>query len=282
MARPTPTPARPGVAATPTTSARATQAAAHYTLATVARGLNQPDDLALDTQGRLVLSDIGSGRVLRVEPSGHITVLAQGLAEPEGIISEPDGSLLVAVQGQKDQGMDEIVHLAAGGAPTLFARFTNRTGDPGLDGISLDPRTGEILAADSPNGRVYRISADGRHMTLVASGFVRPTDAIADGAGNIFVADEYGNRVARIGPDGTVTTLAQLQLPDDLALDVDGTLLVTQLGGSTLVRLDPHTGRTLGIVASGLHEPQGLVVDHAGDIFVAEQLANVVIELRRA
>jgi serine/threonine protein kinase, bacterial len=284
--RSTPTRA-PGVAqgalATPPSAPpSATPGPARYTLVTVARGLNQPDDLALDAQGRLLFADIGSGRVERVEPSGQITILAQGLSEPEGIIPEADGSLLVAVQGSNGEGIDEIVRVPAGaGAPSVFVRFGNATGNPGLDGISLDPRTREILAADSPNGRVYRVSADGRQVTLVARGFVRPTDAIGDEAGNIYVADEYGNRVALVAQDGTVTTLATLSLPDDLAFDVDGTLLVTQLGGSMLLRLDPRSGRVLGTVAGGLHEPQGLVVDRAGDIFVAEQLVNVVVELRR-
>jgi hypothetical protein len=116
---------------------------------------------------------------------------------------------------------------------------------------------------------------------LLAHGFVRPTDAIADGAGNVYVADEYGNRVARIAPDGTVTTVATLGLPDDLAFDVDGTLLVTVLDHSLLVRLNPATGQMLSTVASDLHEPQGLAVAPNGAIYVAEQLANQIVVFTR-
>jgi sugar lactone lactonase YvrE len=255
---------------------------ARYTPVVLVHGFGSPDDLTVDAQGRVVFVDFGNGGVNRVEPGGQITVLIHGLPEPEGLIADPDGTLLIAVQGKGGESTDEIVTLPPGSAvPSVFISFTNTTGMPGLDGISRDPRTGDILAADSPNGKVYRVSPDGKRITLLAGGFVRPTDAIADGAGNVYVADEYGNKVARIAPDGTVTTLAQLPLPDDLAFDLDGSLLVTSLGNNTLSRLDPSSGRTLGTLATALHEPQGLVVDHLGNIYTSEQLANVVLELKR-
>ncbi len=248
----------------------------------VAHGFGSPDDLTVDAQGRAVFVDCGNGGVNRIEPGGQITVLLHGLPDPEGLFAGPDGTFFIAVQGTGGESTDKIVTLSPGSAtPSTFIVFTNATGMPGLDGISRDPRTGDILAADSPNGKVYRITPDGKHTTLLAAGFVRPTDAIADGAGNVYVADEYGNTVARIAPDGTATTLAQIPLPDDLAFDLDGSLLVTSLGDNTLLRLDPSSGRTLGTLATALHEPQGLAVDTVGNLYVSEQLANLVLELKR-
>lgn len=278
--RATPTHARPTV--TPRPSPTATLGPARYTAKILAHGAGSPDDLTLDAQGRLLFSDQADGSVRRIEPDGHVTVLLRGLNEPEGIIALPDGALLIAVQGKDGQGIDDLVRLDAGSTvPVVLTTFVNHTGTPGLDGISLDPVTGDIIAADSPNGKVYRVSQDGQRKTLLASGFTRPTDAIADAAGNVYVADEFGNQVARISPGGAVRVLARLGLPDDLTFDVDGTLLVTLLEGSHLVRLDPATGRTLASLASNLHEPQGLAVDGVGNIHLTEQLANVVLTLKR-
>lgn len=255
----------------------------HYTPITLGHGDGNPDDLTLDPQGRVVFSDSGSGEIFRIESEGHVTRLASGLPAPEGVIVEPDGSLLIAIQGTPGHTTDQIIHLTLGtGAITTFASFTNTTGNVGLDGIWRDAQTGAMLAADSPNGKVYRISADGKQRTLLASGFTRPVDAIADAAGNVYVADEFGSRVAVIAPDGTVRNLAHLSLPDDLAFDNDGTLLVTLLGNNTLVRLDPHSGRVLATLATNLHEPQGLAVDAAGNLYVSEETANTVIELKRS
>lgn len=253
-----------------------------YVAVTLAHGAGHPDDLTLDAQNRVVFADSGSGDVFRIAANGGVTRLASGLPAPEGVLVEPDGALLVAIQGTAGEGTDSIVRLTPGSASyTVFATFTNRTGNVGLDGLSRDPRTGDVLAADSPNGVVSRISADGKQRSVLASGFTRPVDAIADGAGNVYVADEYGNAVAVVAPDGSVRTLAHLSLPDDLTFDTDGTLLVTLLGNNTLVRLDPHTGRLLATLATNLHEPQGLAVDATGNLYVSEETANTVIELQR-
>lgn len=276
----------PPAAAHPTATVPVTPSATavpHYTRVVLAHGDGNPDDLTLDEQGRVVFTDSGSGEVFRVEADGRVTRLANGLAAPEGVIALPDGSLLVAVQGKPGNVTDKIVRLVpGGGATSVFASFTNATGSVGLDSIWRDPRTGEVLAADSPNGKVYRISADGSRATLLASGFTRPVDAIADAAGNVYVADEYGNRVAVISPSGTVRDLAHLSLPDDLAFDTDGTLLVTLLGNNTLLRLDPEGGHVLATLAADLHEPQGLAVDANGDLYISEETANLLIELRRS
>lgn len=275
---------RTTVRASPTVrpSSTATLGPARYTAHSLAHGAGSPDDLTLDAQGRVLFADQSDGSINRIELDGGVTKLTSGLDEPEGIIVLPTGALLVAIQGKGGQGIDKIVRLdPPSAAPAPLVTFANHTGMPGLDGISLDPATGDIIAADSPNGKVYRVSADGQRQTLLAAGFARPTDAVADRAGNVYVADEYGNQVARIAPGGGVTVLARLGLPDDLAFDVDGTLLVTVLDGSTLVRLDPQTGHVLATLAGDLHEPQGLAVDGTGNLYLSEQLANTVLELTR-
>ena len=269
--------------ATPiSTTATATLPPARYTTLTIAHGFGMPDDLALDRQGQVIFSDFGNNSVNRIATDGTVTPLASGFPEPEGLIPMPDGSLIVAVQGKDGEHIDRIEHVTPGGpAPVVIATFANNTAKPGIDSLSRDPQTGDLLVADSPNGTIYRMSIDGANRKLIGHGFVRPTHALAGPDGSIYVADEYGNAVQRIATDGTVTQLAHLSDPDDLAWDVDGTLLVTVLGYNTVVRLDPHSGQQLGVVASDLFEPQGLAVDARGNIYVSEQRTNIIIELKR-
>jgi sugar lactone lactonase YvrE len=253
-----------------------------YAPVLIARGFGCPDDLVIDAQGRIVFSDLGNGTVDRILASGQIVTLARGLDQPEGFVLLPDGTIIVGEQGQPGEHIDRIDRVPPGSTtPDVLVAFHNATGMAGLDSLSLDPRTSALLVPDSPNGTILRVSLDGTQIQAIASGFVRPVDALADASGNIFVADEYGNEVARIAPDGTVTRLASLPAPDDLAFDLDGTLLVTALGTNTLVRLDPATGKTLATVAANLFGPQGLGVDARGNLYISEENANAVIELVR-
>lgn len=272
----------PAATATPTLVPTPTLAPARYTKLVLAHGFGSPDDLTLDAQGRVIFADFGNNGVNRINADGSITVLARGFPEPEGIVPLADGALIVAVQGNNGDHIDMIERLTPPiYAATVIHTFPNSTNLPGIDSLSLDPATGDLLVADSPNGVIYRMRTDGSDPRRIASGFVRPTHALAGPHGTVYVADEYGGVVARIAPTGTVTRLATLSYPDDLAWDADGSLLVTALGDNTVVRLDPATGAKLATLAGNLFEPQGLAVDARGDVFVSEQRANIVIELRR-
>ncbi len=272
----------PAATATPTLIPTPTLAPARYTKLVLAHGFGSPDDLTLDAQGRVIFADFGNNGVNRINADGSVTVLARGFPEPEGIVPLADGALIVAVQGNNGDHIDMIERLTPPTyAATVIHTFANTTNLPGIDSLSLDPATGDLLVADSPNGVVYRLRTDGSDLRRIAGGFVRPTHALAGPNGTVYVADEYGGVVARIAPTGTVTRLATLSYPDDLAWDADGSLLVTALGDNTVVRLDPANGAKLATLAGNLFEPQGLAVDARGDVFVSEQRANIVIELRR-
>lgn len=276
-ARPTPT-----VPPTTTPVPTPTLPPAVYAPVLLTQGFGCPDDLAQDPAGNLVFSDQGNGTVNRLTADGHVTPIIGGLNEPEGVIYDANGTLLVGEQGDNGQHIDQIDQVLPGATTTTrFLTLKNATNTPGVDSLSLDPRTGDLIVADSPNGTLLRISRDGQHIQTLAHGFVRPVDAIADAHGTIFVADEYGNAVLRVAPDGTTSTLIHLPDPDDLAFDLDGTLLVTVLGDNTVRRIDPATGKDLGTLARNLFEPQGLLVDVHGNLYVSEETANAIVELVR-
>jgi sugar lactone lactonase YvrE len=269
------TPATPTPAATFTPSAPPQK----YIARVVLRGA-QPDDLAFDRQGRLLFSDLSNGSVRRLNADGSTTIVASGLAGPEGMVVLADGTLVVA-----EQYTNRILTLAPGAStPTVLralpGRDTNVNCKHGVDGIGFDATTQTLIVPDSPTGAVYRLSIDGKMLTQLSTGIARPVGAAADATGTIYVADECGAAVWRIPPGGSPVRIGGFGMPDDVALDPQGDLLVIDLDGKVhaLIRIDRASGQRETLAQQGLIEPQGLVVDAQGDIYVADELAHEIVE----
>jgi len=244
------------------------------------RGVGRPDDLAFDSQGRLLFSDFYGGTVSRLNADGSVTVLARGLPGPEGLVSLPDGTLIIS-----EQHTHQIVSLAPGAAtPTLLRKLPGTPSSApckeGVDNIGLDPTTNTLIVPDSPTGDVYRMSLDGKSFTLLTSGIVRPVGAFIDGQGTIYVSDECGGAIWRLSPTGQKTRIGGFQMPDDVALDPQGNLLIIDLAPAVhaLIRLNLATGQKDTLGRAGYAEPQGLVVDAQGHIFVSDDVTNVIVE----
>jgi sugar lactone lactonase YvrE len=275
---------RPAVHTTPSSAATTPSGATvptphHYTTRLVMRQ-GSPDDLALDPQGRLLVSDVQAGTISRVESNGAVTLLLQGLAGPEGLVVLADGSLVIA-----EQGTNRLLLLAPGAATPRVLRALPGTPSAasckeGVDGIGFDPKSGALIAPDSPIGAVYRLSVDGQSLVQIAAGLARPVGAAADGHGAIYVADECGGAIWRLPVSGAPQRIGGFSAPDDVAFDPQGNLLITDLGASAhaLVRLDPVSGQRETLAQAGLGEPQGLLVDARGDIFLADEALHQVIE----
>src|SRR5216683_3744234 len=240
-----------------------TAAPQHYTAHVVLSGGARPDDLVFDQQGRLLFSDFYNGTISRVNSDGSVTRILSGLAGPEGLVVLADGTLIIA-----EQHPNRILSLAPGShSPAVLH---NLPGTPstaqckdGVDGIAFDATTQTLIVPDSPIGKVYRMSLDGKTLTILASGIVRPVGAAVDAEGTIYVADECGGAVVRITPQGNITRIGGFGKPDDVAFDHHGNLLVIDLLPSihALIRVRQSTSKHEILASKGFIEPQGLAVD---------------------
>jgi sugar lactone lactonase YvrE len=269
-------------AASPSSGADTTPT--HYTSRVVLQGVGRPDDLVFDQQGRLLFSDFYNGTISRVNTDGSVTVLLRGVAGPEGMVVLQDGTMIIA-----EQHTNRILSLPPGAhSPTVLRTLPGTPSaapcKDGVDGIAFDPTTNTIIVPDSPTGEVYRMSPDGKTLTLLVSGIVRPVGAVVDAQGNIYVADECGGTIWRITPAGKTTRMGGFGMPDDVAIDKHGNLLVIDLKPSihALIRVRLSTGKHETLASKGFIEPQGLVVDGNDDIFVSDDYANIIMEYKPA
>jgi len=136
--------------------------------------------------------------------------------------------------------------------------------------------------------------------------FNAPAGLALDTSGNLYVADQANLTIRRITPSGIVTTLAGqpgvvgstdgfgpaagFYAPADLALNPEGTALyVTDSGNHTIRKVTPEglvttlagragePGSTDGIGAEARFRwPDGLTVDRAGMIYVADSYNNTI------
>lgn len=241
----------------------------------LARGFGSPDDLAIDPRtGVIYFGDFSNGAINQVSATGGIAAaVVTGFKEPEGIAVTGDGHLIVVEQ--KDNQIWEVA--LPGGEKRLLRQLVNRTGQDGVDGIALDPASGEVLIPDSPNGRLLAMSRDGGMLRTIATGFVRPTGVVALPGGDYLVADEFGNALYRVTPGGRKRVVSTMYQPDDVVLDAQGRAYVNSLGG-TIYRVNVATGERT-VLLSGLKLPHGLGIDAQGGIIIAEAGRNRVFRL---
>jgi hypothetical protein len=233
----------------------------------IAHGQGSPDDLVWNGP-TLLVSDINSGRIGAVAHGTTHTVVSH-LREPEGMVSGPGHSLIVA-----EQATNSVVQVAAhGGKRTLLARLPLPAGQSGIDGINADG-PGALFIPDSARGRLYVLHLKPRKLSLIATGMTRPVAAIRFNGATV-VADEYSNAVWRIA--GKRTQLAPIPLPDDLAV-ISHHLIATSLVGQVW-EVAPHRRLLSSAFEPPSSDPQGLAPDGPAAVLLADESRNAIYRL---
>lgn len=277
LPRPTPTPT-----SVPPTPAATVTAPAHFTQHILLNGVGRPDDLAFDQDGNVLFSDFYNGTISRLNANGKVTVLLRSLAGPEGLVVLPNGRMIIA-----EQRTNRILSFSPGDpSPTVLRMLpgvpSSAPCKDGVDGIAFDPTNNTIIVPDSPIGVVYSLSLDGQDLTQIASGITRPVGATVDTQGNIYIADECGGKLYKLDTTGKLTSTGGFGMLDDVVLDQHGNVLVTDLRRNihALIRMNFTTGKREVLAQQGLIEPQGLLIDARDNIYLSDDYANVLIELK--
>ena len=199
------------------------------------------------------------------------TMLATGLHQVDNPIFGADGNLYVTYSGTRGQEATvSIFRITRNGAREPFVHgLVNPTS------MALGP-DGKLYVSSRFEGRVYRISDDGKY-DVVASDLGVACGLAFGADGSLYVGDRAGS-IFKIDRNGRTETFANIPssiAAFHLAMSPDGTLYVSAptLASYDSVRSVDANGRTEGLnIPFG--RPQGLAFDRKGVLHVVEALAG--------
>ena len=154
-----------------------------------------------------------------------------------------------------------IATLAGTGSPDYSGEggaATNASLHP--SGVTLDA-AGNLYIADNWNSRIFKVDTHGIIVTVAGGGFGsdggaatnaslrNPFGVALDAAGNLYIADTYNNRIRKVDTNGLIATIAG--------------------NGSAA-----YSGDGNAATNASLYFPFGLVLDVAGNLFIADTYNN--------
>ncbi len=254
----------------------------------IAAQLKAPGGVAADSAGNVYFADLNDFRIRKVTPDGTITTVAgNGTYGSSG-----DGGPATSAQ------LAAVPDIAADAAGNLYLADYNRIRKVGLNGA---------IATVAGNG-VYGYSGDGGPATGAQLG--QPEGVAVDAAGNLYIADSNNSRIRKVALNGTIATVAgngtpgdsgdggqarsaQIGSPYGVAMDSAGNLYFSDYDNHRIrkVATDGTITAAAGSGGAGysgdgglaanakLNYPNGVAVDSAGDLFIADNNNN---RIRRA
>ncbi len=178
---------------------------------------------------------------------------------------------------------DGVIHLIAGngteGNRGEFGGLAVRAELDSPQGVAVNSK-GDVFIADTYNNIVREVTPRGLISTVAGNGspgyrgdngpawraeLSFPTGLAVDSLGNLYIADSGNNVVRRVSTTGVITTVV-------------GNFAADQASGG----LGGFSGDGGPATAARLNAPQGISLDQAGDLFIADTFNNAIREVTPA
>jgi uncharacterized protein (TIGR03437 family) len=288
--------------------------------------LNFPEGLAVDAASNVVVADTGNFVARRFTLGGNINTFGKSFG-PFAVAVDTSGNFYVTddeplVLEITKAGVTSVVAgdsqsgYSGDNGPATNAMIDNPTG------VAVDA-AGNVYFTDYTNNKIRKVTISTGVITTIAgngnamysgdkgpalNAGLDPYDIAVDIPGNIYVADHLNNRVRKIGLDGNITTVAgsgtpgytgdggpaavaELALPNGVAVDGAGNLYIADYGNSVVRRVTssglittiagssgvytPSTGDG-GAAVGAQMDPFRVAVDGVGNVYVSDSFNDRV------
>ncbi|HTS48638.1 MAG TPA: IPT/TIG domain-containing protein [Bryobacteraceae bacterium] len=183
-------------------------------ISTVSNQLNAPSYVAVAPDQSVYVADTGNNRVVRFAVSGDLQTVTQIVA-PRAVVLDQQGNLFVS-------GQSSVLKISPAGTLSTVLDGLNAP-----RGLAITPH-GDLLIAETGANVIRRVSSSGV-ATVIA-----------------------GDGVAGFSGDGGTATAAQLNTPEDLALDSAGVVWIADSANNRVRSLRPVTGPASDLAAMTL------------------------------
>ena len=212
------------------------------------------DDVAFAPDGTLYWTAPDRGTVFAKAADGSVRAVATGLPGINGITFR--GARLYAscvFLGDELYEIDPV-----GGVPPRM--ILENIG--GLNGNEFGPDD-KLYGPLWFKGQVARIDVDKPELTVLADGFMRPSAVKVGPDGNLWLVDAGLGRLFNLDRETgrTIGSVALSPSIDNLALDAQGRVYVTNMADNSIQQIDPADGSVRDVVRGTLSMPGGIALE---------------------
>jgi hypothetical protein len=215
--------------------------------------VNGPQNLAIDNQGRVLVADSGNCRIVAIDSTGALSLVAGGTCGFSG-----DNGLAI------DAALSFVTGVAADANGNVYIADINNARVRKVDSTS------GIITTVAGNGCITYGAGDGG--PAVDASLCYPAAVTVDGSGNLFIAESSAGLIRRVDTTGTITTIAggvgnttlgdggpatsaKLEFPFDLVVGPGGLIYVSDAGNfrvRVLTPVSPTLITNVAVTSTGL------------------------------